>query len=106
MNEPFMGLLYMLAGGMAAVMIMLLIRERSAAPEATKPEPTILDTPCPWCGGALHYYKPGFYHFALCESDECGFASKTATASAMAHDIASQRGKAPNPAISGERNAV
>lgn len=52
--------------------------------------------PCPWCEGPMRYYRLGFHHAAICEDDDCGFASKTATLAAMANDIVAQRGCAPN----------
>ena len=65
-------------------------------PEKVKPERKLLPTPCPWCEGPMLYVGDGFFHGALCESDECGFASRAALTSTLAHNIVAQRGKRPN----------
>lgn len=52
--------------------------------DCSQPSPSAESKParmrmaCPWCDGPLRHVQADIYHGALCEDDDCGFASKGA----------------------------
>ncbi|MFZ5503503.1 MAG: hypothetical protein ACOY3V_08285 [Pseudomonadota bacterium] len=67
---------------------------------AEREQPRRMHLTCPWCDGPLLHLKDGLLNAAICENDDCGFASKAALLSTIAVDILRERhfGKKGGPA--------